>query len=70
MARKVNYEAKIPVLKAKIAKKEDELQKLKTELSNLEEQKDKDDYKELILYIKNNKLTPAAALEQIKTINE
>ena len=43
MARKANYDEKIQAIESKIAKKQDELKKLKAQLADVKEKKEKVD---------------------------
>ena len=66
MARKANYEEKINAIEAKIAKKQEELQSLKAQLSEIKAKKAQDDYKELTEYMQNNNLSASDVLASIK----
>ena len=66
MARKTNYTEKIAALEAKIAKKQDELKKLKQQLSELKAKKASEDYQELTEYMQANNLTASEVLASIK----
>ena len=66
MARKTNYTEKIAALEAKIAKKQDELKKLKQRLSELKAKKASEDYQELTEYMQANNLTASEVLASIK----
>lgn len=65
MARKVDYDAKISKIEAQIEKKKTEIKKLKSTLSDLKEQKEKSDYKELMDYMTKNEITASQVLDQI-----
>lgn len=66
MARKADYDSKIQVLEEKIAKKQDEVKKLKAQLAEVKEKKAKEDYQELTTYMEENNLTAAEVLAVIK----
>ncbi|MGO5130095.1 protein kinase [Mitsuokella jalaludinii] len=66
MARKTDYDGKIQALEAKIAKKQEEVKKLKAELAAVKEKKAKEDYQELTAYMEENNLTAAEVLAAIK----
>ena len=66
MARKTKYTEKIAALEAKIAKKQDELKKLKQQLSELKAKKASEDYQELTEYMQANNLTASEVLASIK----
>ncbi|MDY4475365.1 protein kinase [Mitsuokella sp.] len=66
MARKTDYDGKIQALEAKIAKKQEEVKKLKAELAAVKEKKAKEDYQELTAYMEENNLTAADVLAAIK----
>ncbi|RHM54242.1 protein kinase [Mitsuokella sp. AF33-22] len=66
MARKADYDSKIQALEEKIAKKQDEVKKLKAQLAEVKEKKAKEDYQELTTYMEENNLTAAEVLAVIK----
>ncbi|RGS72665.1 protein kinase [Mitsuokella sp. AF21-1AC] len=66
MARKADYDSKIQALEEKIAKKQDEVKKLKAQLAEVKEKKAKEDYQELTAYMEENNLTAAEVLAVIK----
>ena len=66
MARKADYDSKIQALEEKIAKKQDEVKKLKAQLAEVKEKKAKEDYQELTTYLEENNLPAAAVLAVIK----
>jgi len=66
MARKANYDEKISVLEEKIAKKQEELKKLKAQLADVKEKKAKEDYQELTAYMVENNLSASEVLAAIK----
>ena len=66
MARKANYDEKISVLEEKIAKKQDEIKKLKAQLADVKEKKAKEDYQELTAYMAENNLSASEVLAAIK----
>ena len=66
MARKANYEEKISAIEAKIEKKQEELKKLKAQLSSLKNKKADDDYKELTEYMLANNISAGDVLAKIK----
>lgn len=66
MARKANYEEKIKVIEAKIAKKQEDIKKLRATLTELKNKKTADDLQELASYMDNNNLTPSEVLASIK----
>lgn len=66
MARKADYDSKIQTLEEKIAKKQDEVKKLKAQLAEVKEKKAKEDYQELTTYMEENNLTAAEVLAVIK----
>ena len=59
MAR-MNFDAKIEMLEAKIEKKTNDLKKLKEELEDVKERKMKTAYKELLEYMSENDITKNA----------
>ena len=66
MARKANYEEKISAIEAKIEKKQEELKKLKAQLSSLKNKKADGDYKELTEYMLANNISAGDVLAKIK----
>ena len=66
MARKANYEEKIATIEAKIEKKKEEIKSLKDELAALQRKKKKNDYQELLDYMKNNNLSAGEVLSKIR----
>ena len=66
MARKANYEEKISAIEAKIEKKQEELKKLKAQLSSLKTKKADGDYKELTEYMLANNINAGDVLAKIK----
>ncbi len=66
MARKANYDDKIKTLEEKIEKKKAEIKALKEQLDNLKSKKSKDDYQELMEYMKTNNLSADEVLKKIK----
>ena len=66
MARKANYEEKISAIEAKIEKKQEEIKKLKSQLSSLKTKKADGDYKDLIEYMLANNISAKEVLEKIK----
>lgn len=66
MARTANYAVKIESLEAKVAKKQEELKKLKAELEDAKAKKAQADYKELLDYMTENDISADAVLEAIK----
>lgn len=66
MARKANYDEKIKALEEKIEKKKAEIKALKEQLDELKSKKAKDDYQELMEYMKTNNLSADEVLKKIK----
>lgn len=66
MARTANYAAKIESLEAKVAKKQEELKKLKAEFEDAKAKKAQADYKELLDYMTENDISADTVLEAIK----
>ena len=66
MARKSNYDEKIKAIEAKITKKQDELKKLKSQLVDMKEKKEKVDYQELTEYMQANNLSASEVIASIK----
>ena len=66
MARKANYEEKISAIEAKIEKKQEEIKKLKSQLSSLKTKKADGDYKDLTEYMLANNISAKEVLEKIK----
>ena len=66
MARKSNYDEKIKAIEAKITKKQDELKKLKSQLADIKEKKEKVDYQELTEYMQANNLSASEVIASIK----
>ncbi len=66
MARQMNFDAKIFALETKINKKQEELKKLKVELSETKARKAESDYKELIEYMEQNGISAEDVLGAIK----
>ena len=66
MARTANYAAKIESLEAKVAKKQEELKKLKAELEDAKAKKAQADYKALLDYMTENDISADTVLEAIK----
>lgn len=66
MARTANYAAKIESLETKVAKKQEELKKLKAELEDAKAKKAQADYKELLDYMTENDISADTVLEAIK----
>ena len=66
MARKANYDDKIKTIEEKIEKKKAEIKALKEQLDNLKSKKSKDDYQELMEYMKTNNLSADEVLKKIK----
>jgi len=66
MARKANYKEKISAIEAKIEKKQEELKKLKAQLSSLKTKKADGDYKELTEYMLANNISAGDVLAKIK----
>lgn len=64
MARKANYDDKIKTLEEKIEKKKAEIKALKEQLDNLKSKKSKDDYQELMEYMKTNNLSADEVLKK------
>ncbi|TYZ20225.1 V-type ATPase 116kDa subunit family protein [Selenomonas ruminis] len=66
MARKANYDEKISTIEAKIEKKRNEIKSLKEQLDALKSKKGKEDYQELVEYMKANNLSAGEVLGKIK----
>ena len=66
MARKSNYDEKIKAIEAKITKKQDALKKLKSQLADMKEKKEKVDYQELTEYMQANNLSASEVIASIK----
>lgn len=66
MARKANYDEKISTIEAKIEKKRSEIKALKEQLDELKSKKGKEDYQELMEYMKANNLSASEVLGKIK----
>ena len=66
MARKSNYDEKIKAIEAKITKKQDEQKKLKSQLADMKEKKEKVDYQELTEYMQANNLSASEVIASIK----
>ncbi|BAL83022.1 hypothetical protein SELR_13140 [Selenomonas ruminantium subsp. lactilytica TAM6421] len=66
MARKANYDEKIKAIEEKIEKKRAEIKTLKDQLDELKSKKAKDDYQELMEYMKTNNLSADEVLNKIK----
>ena len=66
MASTANYAAKIESLEATVAKKQEELKKLKAELEDAKAKKAQADYKELLDYMTENDISADTVLEAIK----
>lgn len=64
MAR-MNFDAKIEMLEAKIEKKTNDLKKLKEELETVKERKMKTAYKELLEYMSENDITTDQVMEAL-----
>lgn len=64
MAR-MNFDAKIEMLEAKIEKKTNDLKKLKEELEDVKEKKMKTAYKELLEYMSENDITTDQVMEAL-----
>lgn len=64
MAR-MNFDAKIEMLEAKIEKKTNDLKKLKEELEAIKERKMKTAYKELLEYMSENDITTDQVMEAL-----
>lgn len=64
MAR-MNFDAKIEMLEAKIEKKTNDLKKLKEELEDVKERKMKTAYKELLEYMSENDITTDQVMEAL-----
>lgn len=64
MAR-MNFDAKIEMLEAKIEKKTNDLKKLKEELEAVKERKMKTAYKELLEYMSENDITTDQVMEAL-----
>ncbi len=66
MARKANYDEKIALIEAKIEKKKEEIKALKDQLSELQSKKAKNDYQELLDYMRSNNISAGEVLSKIK----
>lgn len=66
MARKANYDEKIALIEAKIEKKREEIKALKDQLGELQSKKAKNDYQELLDYMRNNNISAGEVLSKIK----
>lgn len=66
MAKPKNYDAKIEALNAKIALKAEQLKKLKDQLSSLEAEKAKNDYKALLDFMVANNITVEDVMAKLK----
>lgn len=64
MAR-MNFDAKIEMLEAKIEKKTNDLKNLKEELETVKERKMKTAYKELLEYMSENDITTDQVMEAL-----
>jgi multidrug resistance efflux pump len=68
MARVANYEQKIELIQAKIAKKTEEIKALKAQVAALEAKKTKTDFKVLNEYLVNKGVAPEEALGKLKEV--
>ena len=68
MARVANYEQKIELIQAKIAKKTEEIKALKAQVADLEAKKTKTDFKVLNEYLVNKGVAPEEALGKLKEV--
>ena len=68
MARVVNYEQKIELIQAKIAKKTEEIKALKAQVADLEAKKTRTDFKVLNEYLLNKSIAPEEALGKLKEV--
>ncbi len=66
MARKTNYDEKIAALEDKIAKKQEDIKKLKAALNELKNKKIAVDNQELMEYMQQNNLSASEVLASIK----
>lgn len=66
MARKTNYDEKIAALEDKIAKKQENIKKLKAALNELKNKKIAVDNQELMEYMQQNNLSASEVLASIK----
>lgn len=66
MARKTNYDEKIAALEDKIAKKQEDIKKLKATLNELKNKKIAVDNQELMEYMQQNNLSASEVLASIK----
>ncbi|MCI7261407.1 MAG: protein kinase [Selenomonas sp.] len=66
MARKTNYDEKIAALEDKIAKKQEDIKKLKAALNELKNKKIAIDNQELMEYMQQNNLSASEVLASIK----
>ena len=66
MARKTNYDEKIAALEDKIAKKQEDIKKLKAALNDLKNKKIAIDNQELMEYMQQNNLSASEVLASIK----
>ena len=68
MARVANYEQKIELIQAKIAKKTEEIKALKAQVADLEAKKTRTDFKVLNEYLLNKNIAPEEALGKLKEV--
>lgn len=68
MARVANYEQKIELIQAKIAKKTEEIKALKAQVADLEAKKTRTDFKVLNEYLVNKSIAPEEALSKLKEV--
>ncbi len=68
MARVANYEQKIELIQAKIAKKTEEIKALKAQVADLEAKKTRTDFKVLNEYLLNKSIAPEEALGKLKEV--
>ena len=66
MARKANYEEKISIIESKIEKKQKEIKNLKEQLAEIQSKKARNDYQELLDYMKTNNISAGEVLSKIK----
>ena len=66
MARKTNYDEKIAALEDKIAKKQEDIKKLKAALNELKNKKIAVDNQELMEYMQQNNLSATEVFALIK----
>lgn len=66
MARKTNYDEKIAALEDKIAKKQEDIKKLKAALNELKNKKIAVDNQELMEYMQQNNLSASEVFALIK----